>query len=751
MVSPDRLVPIAPRAWNTWAGAWPARMVNLPLGLAIRPCAYAASRNAFTEFPAAGGGVDLGPRSIDGEEVSFRLGHAGTEISWRYALSEQGVLSGAWMGEKFGEWGLRFWIVLALEWLPPGQGAPVEWRFDSRSSALLASHDGVSVALVGLAAPLLATFHAGMEELQAELERFGYFYLESRGKRGTFPCLRYNLEEMRFFQFAIAIAEDEDKAIAHAYAELDAPAPDWERAPEPGTPADALAALRDVIGWNTVWDGVNNRPYTSLSRNWVEQKFGGFGLWLDDMFYHAWMAALLSPRIARENLVAVLSNAQPDGNLPCLMTGRDSWIDRSQPPMLSLATWMIWAHTGDEGIIDLAYDKLLANHDWWFRRRDGNGDGLMEWGSSDVGEGLYIGTKLAAKDESSMDNSPIHDEAEWNPRSRTLNAADVGLNALLALDGEVLAEFAARRGDGATANRLNQRAWDLGKQVREQLWDAERGIFANRLWSGHFVRSLAPTSFYPLLAGIADPEQIEALRRSFADPNRFGGRHVLPSVTRDDPAYGDNVYWRGRVWPPLNLLVYLGLGRAGLAKEAGDLAQASWRMFQEAWRRRQCPENFNAETGEADDQPDTDLFYSWGALMALLPVIDLISLTPWDGWSLRHPESNLEFGPILVRGRRTRLRCREGWAIVRQEGRRKLAFGGVARLRRLVLEETGFGCEIAQGKMRWALHLGDGAPDIEWAGKALVANPSEDGNWWEVALDPPPGKLDCHLQVKWRQ
>ena len=57
------------------------------------------------------------------------------------------------------------------------------------------------------------------------------------------------------------------------------------------------------------------------------------------------------------------------------MTGRDSWVDRSQPPIGSIVSWMIAEHSGDSGIIDLAYDRLLANHDWWFRMRDGNGDG----------------------------------------------------------------------------------------------------------------------------------------------------------------------------------------------------------------------------------------------------------------------------------------------------------------------------------------------------------------------------------------
>ena len=37
------------------------------------------------------------------------------------------------------------------------------------------------------------------------------------------------------------------------------------------------------------------------------------------------------------------------------------------------------------------------------------------------------------------------------------------------------------------------------------------------------------------------------------------GRYGLPSTPNDDPAYRDNSYWRGRVWGPLNLLVYMGL------------------------------------------------------------------------------------------------------------------------------------------------------------------------------------------------
>src|SRR4029434_2581273 len=135
-----------------------------------------------------------------------------------------------------------------------------------------------------------------------------------------------------------------------------------------------------------------------------------------------------------ENLEAALSNATPYGSLACLVTGRDAWVDRSQPPVGSVVTCLLYQRLGDETVLRAGYPVLAANHAWWLKTRDGNGDGLYEYGSSDVGSGLYIGNKLAAKDESFMDNSPVHDEARFDETTRTLDCADVGLNSLIALD-----------------------------------------------------------------------------------------------------------------------------------------------------------------------------------------------------------------------------------------------------------------------------------------------------------------------------
>src|SRR5690606_3692376 len=147
------------------------------------------------------------------------------------------------------------------------------------------------------------------------------------------------------------------------------------------------------------------RPYVTCSRNWDLRKFGGFGFWLNDTAVNALLLSMFDPVQARENVATFLNGSTPEGNLPCLLTGNDSWVDRTQSPVVSLIVWQIYLRTGDRTLLEQAFPVLARNQDWWQRTRDGNGNGILEFGSSRVGNGLYIGIRLAAKDESFMDNS----------------------------------------------------------------------------------------------------------------------------------------------------------------------------------------------------------------------------------------------------------------------------------------------------------------------------------------------------------
>ena len=627
------------RAWSTWSNR-PAEMVFLPLGIRLTPVGFAGSTGRATLFPP-GKEVVFGTHALDAAQVSLRLRHAGTELDWHYDKIDPFTIVGGWNASRLGEWGLRFWVNLCVS---AEDGSPVS--FDAKTGAATVKVGTRFVALVSTEATVQVTGHAAVEAVAEHYERHGYFHLAARAAEAPVLALRFNLEMARANRFAAAVADREDLAITKARAAL---RNDGRPAlpSQTGALAGGLDAIRDVMGWNTVWDAVNARPYTSISRNWNEAKFGGFGVWLDDQLYAALLTGLFDPDVARENLACALANATPQGNLACLVTAADAWVDRTQIPIAAFVVRLLGLRSGSLAPARLAYETLARNHAWWWAHRDPHGRGLCSYGTSDVGEGLYKGTSFGSRNESSMDNAPIHDEAAYDPETRTLASYDVGLNSLLALDAEMLAELAGELGLVEEAAAHAVRAEATRALIRTELWDEARGIFANRLWSGAFVRSLGPTSFYPMVADVPTPEQTQRLLAHLTDEHTFGGPYPIPGTARDDPAAKDNSYWRGRIWPPLNWFVWQGLRRAGRRAEASDLARRSFALFRGAWdARRLCPENYNAETGEPLDQPDTEGFYSWGALMPAMAVGEVTDHTPWGGWEVVNAGEDLALGPI---------------------------------------------------------------------------------------------------------
>lgn len=98
---------------------------------------------------------------------------------------------------------------------------------------------------------------------------------------------------------------------------------------------------------------------------------------------------------------------------------------------------------------------------------------------------------------------------------------------------------------------------------------------------------------------------------------------IRPSIARNDAAYSEQNYWRGRVWAPLNFLVYLALARTELEDVRRDLAEKSAVLFMKEWtEHRHVHENYNSITGEGCDSGNSDKFYHWGALLCAVALAD---------------------------------------------------------------------------------------------------------------------------------
>jgi putative isomerase len=481
--------------------------------------------------------------------------------------------------------------------------------------------------------PIAAGVYGSSAEHGAELTEKGWLFQAEDVERGEWACFRYYGDPLVDLHFAVAQATDAESARSLALQRLEDAGELLESSAAKLAEGDEpTRALRDVMAWNTVWDDANSRAYTCLSRTWIPQ-LGGWGIWLSDVLYNVLMNARAGDAfMARENLLAVLAGQQPAGNLPCLIAGYEEWVDRTQLPVACFVAWRSYLLTGDRILLEEAYPALRRHVEWFAAARDGNGNGLFEYGSTPTGRAHNTHTKQGAMNESGMDDLPVFDDVGFDSDANTLTFEEPGHNSLISLEHQMLARIAAELGHDEEAAAFERSGRELAERISAELWDPEREIFAGRHWSGAFAEQLSPTSFFPLVAGAASPSQTEALiERHLRNEEEFWGPMGLPSTPFDDPISKENSYWRGRIWPPHLYFTWEGLRRAGRTELATELAERSWRMFEAEWTaNRHCHENFHISDPEGHDSPDSDSFYSWGALIALMKAFELAEdVSPW--------------------------------------------------------------------------------------------------------------------------
>ena len=410
--------------------------------------------------------------------------------------------------------------------------------------------------------------------------------------------------------------------------------------------SEITLVIQAGLAWNTIYDPLKDRVITPVSRlwnlGWDESTVGeqtsvgdssqylGYVLFCWDTYFAGYLHSLEHKELAYANIIEITKERTKDGFVP--MWYRSLGIcsqDRSQPPLGSMIAREVYRRFGERWFLEEIYRDLLGWNRWWPENRLNKG--YLSWGSVSyepvVGfdwESKGVGDLYGAALESGMDNLPLYDDVPYNKKTHMMEMADVALLSFYVADCDALAEIAGIMGRNDEREELLGRAEQF-RRTLSMLWDEETGIFLNRRTdTGKFVPRLSPTLFYSLLARAATQEQAERMiREHFFNPCEFQGEWILPSISRDDPAYRDNVYWRGRIWPPMNFLVYIGLRRYGLSKAQAALAEKSKNLLMKAWReRRLIPENYNPDTGQGLDVNSSDSFYHWGGLLGLIYLME---------------------------------------------------------------------------------------------------------------------------------
>lgn len=389
--------------------------------------------------------------------------------------------------------------------------------------------------------------------------------------------------------------------------------------------SEVYRAMCSVLGWNTIYDPQNKRVITPISRSW-NSHWGGWVLFNWDTYFVSYMFSLFSKELAYANAVEITKSLTAGGFVPNFSAsyGKSS-IDRSQPPVGSFVIKEIYKHYGDDWILKETYDELLTWNRWWSENRDN--DGYLSWGSNSVSDPDYpwkANNLQAATLESGMDNTPIYDDVIFNKSKHVMEMADVGLLSLYIWDCRNLSEIAELLGKKDDARELRTRA-DLYGKMLKTLWSEEKGIYLNkRTDTNTFSEVLSPTNFYPLLTGIPSEIQAERMVKDhYFNPSEFFSEWVMPGIARNNKAFTEQNYWRGRIWPPLNFLVYLGVSNYNLPDARKDLVKKSYNLFMQNWMEKgSVYENYNAITGYSDDVGNSDPYYHWGALLGFMAIIE---------------------------------------------------------------------------------------------------------------------------------
>lgn len=394
--------------------------------------------------------------------------------------------------------------------------------------------------------------------------------------------------------------------------------------------ADHHRAIQEALAWNMIYDPSKDRIITPVSRTWSVE-WGGYVKHCWDMYFNALMYSTSQKELAYISAIEMTKEHTEEGFVPnCVAANGFVTYDRSQPPVGSLVVLELFNKYHDEWFIEMLFEDLLNWNMWYFNNRQ-VAPGILGWGSrpyepnmNNHWEMAGVGEFYGAAMESGLDNSPMYDNVPMNPETHTMVLGDVGLTSLYIADCEALITMAKiLKNKEAEADLIKCKNGCI-KGMKE-LWHEKSGIFLNyRSDLKKYDDQLSPTNFYPLLTDAVTKEQASRMvKEHLLNSDEFWGEWVIPSISKNNPAFLEQDYWRGRIWAPMNLLVYLGLKNSGQNQVAKELAIKSGDLIMKEWQNnRHVHENYCALTGDGCNVENSEKFYSWGALLSYI-YIDL--------------------------------------------------------------------------------------------------------------------------------
>lgn len=312
-------------------------------------------------------------------------------------------------------------------------------------------------------------------------------------------------------------------------------------------------------------EGIIKHTYTTPDR-WPHR-----GMWLWDSGFHSIGWRHINIDIAKESIEALFDVQTEDGMIP-ISYHHKTIIPLTQPPILSLSVKFIFEKCLDIDWLNRIYSKLCRYIEWDLKNRDSDGSGLTEW--------KIENNKNCRSGESGWDNSPRFDFLE------ILDAVD--FNSLLALESEILAEFAHilnRTDDKKLHIKRYKKLCDL---INKRLWNPETGCYHDYIIRKKSLSSvISACTFFPMIAGICSREQAKSLVEKLYSKEYFNSPVPVPTVSRSHPSYSKDM-WRGPMWVNINWLIKFGLERYGFIEEAERIREITISCINRYYQKYGC-------------------------------------------------------------------------------------------------------------------------------------------------------------------
>ncbi len=211
--------------------------------------------------------------------------------------------------------------------------------------------------------------------------------------------------------------------------------------------------------------------------------------------------------------------------------------------------------------------------------------------------------KLSAdyyKGDRSMRESGFDVSFRFGPfGAATHHYAPVCLNSLLYKTEKDMEQISLWLGHSEDAKKWNQRAEERKKLITQYLWNDEQGQFFDfNFVTKRMSRYQYASTFYPLWAGLATPEQAKAVVGNLKVFERPGG---LPMSTQETGAQWDLPYG----WGNIEMLAIDGLRRYGYNADADRVSYEFLSTVAENFRRDgTIKEKYNVVTRSSEAHVD---------------------------------------------------------------------------------------------------------------------------------------------------